>query len=70
MMRVLPIKPHDEPPLLLTPLVKQLGLINRMKVAGITRLMALSTTWCSPIIHAKQESEIVMILTSILANLG
>ena len=36
MMRVLPVKPHDEPPLLLTTLVTQLGLINQMKVATIT----------------------------------
>ena len=36
MMRVLPVKPHDEPPLLLTTPVKLLGLINRMKAAAVT----------------------------------
>ena len=36
MMRVLPVKPHDEPPLLLTTLMELLGLINQMKVAAIT----------------------------------
>ena len=69
MMCVLPVKPHDEPPLLLTTLVELLGMINRMKVAAIP-VIALLTTWCSPFIHAKQDSEIMMVLSLILANLG
>ena len=69
MMRVLPVKPHDEPPLLLTTLVLLLGLINQMNVAAIT-IDGTFTTRCSQFLHAKQESEIMMILTSVLANLG
>ena len=40
-----------------------------MNVAAITD-DGLFTTWCSRFLHAKQESEIMMILSSVLANLG
>ena len=47
----------------------ELGLINQINVASITIDDAF-TTRCSRFLHAKQESEIMMILTSVLANLG
>ena len=40
-----------------------------MNVAAIT-IDGAFTTRCSRFLHAKQESEIMMILTSVLANLG
>ena len=40
-----------------------------MNVAAITD-DDLFTTWCSRFLHAKQETEILMILTSVIANLG
>ena len=40
----------------------------RMKEAATT-VDGTFTTWCSPFVHAKQECEIMMILTLILANL-
>ena len=40
-----------------------------MNVAAITIDGAFATQ-CSQFLHAKQESEIMMILTSVLANLG
>ena len=42
---------------------------HRMNVAAITIDGAFATR-CSRFLHAKQESEIMMILTSVLANLG
>ena len=41
---------------------------NRMNVAAIT-IDGAFTTRCSRFLHAKQESDIMMILTSVLANL-
>ena len=41
---------------------------GRMNVAAIT-IDGAFTTWRSRFLHAKQESEIMMILTSVLANL-
>ena len=40
-----------------------------MNVAAIT-IDGAFTTQCSRFLHAKQESEIMMILTLVLANLG
>ena len=42
---------------------------HRMNVAAITIDGAFATR-CSRFLHAKQESEIMMILTSVLANFG
>ena len=42
---------------------------HQMNVAAIT-IDGAFTTWCSWFLHAKQESETMMILTSVLANLG
>ena len=41
----------------------------QMNVAAIT-IDGTFATQCSRFLHAKQESEIMMILTSVLANLG
>ena len=67
MMHVLPVKPHDEPPLFQSTM--ELGLINRMNVAAITNDGAF-TTRRSRSLHAKQESEVMTIVISVLANLG
>ena len=45
------------------------GALLRMNVAAIT-IHGAFTTRCSRFLHATQESEIMMILTLVLANLG